>query len=120
MVPGSVVRPVFKFSKVYVIAGFGTHLELAAIIIEPPTPRASAVIEGAVEVDNYDPLLAARVLSAIVPQVEDAPVESEVVEAPEAPAPEIPALEVLESLSSPKRKAEEPAPRTSKKKKSEE
>ena len=116
MVPGSIVRPVFKFSKVYVIAGFGTHLELAAIIIEPPTPRASAVIEGAVEVDNYDPLLTARVLSAIVPQAEEAAPESPAHEAPEAPVPSLEALDML----SPKRKADEPAPRTSKKKKTEE
>ena len=116
MVPGSVVRPVFKFSKVYVIAGFGTHLELAAIIIEPPTPRASAVIEGAVEVDNYDPLLAARVLSAI----EDVVPASTGLDPPTADVP-APSLETLEALSSPKRKAEaEPVRAGKKAKKAEE
>ena len=64
--------------------------------------------------DNYDPLLAARVLSAIVPQEE---AHESPPQAPEAP---VPSLEALESLASPKRKAEEPAPRTSKKKKTDE
>ena len=116
MVPGSLVRAVFKFSKVYVVAGFGTHLELVAVIIEPPAPRASADIDGAVEVDNYDPLLAARVLSAIVPStVEDHPSPDR-----DIPVPDISADVPIELGSPVKRKSEEAPGAPRKKKKTEE
>lgn len=123
LVPGSLVKPVFNFLKAYQVANFGVHLGLQAAFIKPPAPKPSVEIDDASIVENYDPLVAARVLhqsaeSAAAP--EDAPPSEEHSEdeGPSIPAPSFaPASAAddqeqhdVKSPSMPKKRKSEDAP----------
>jgi hypothetical protein len=120
IVAGATARCIVKFSKVYMIAAFGMHMDLVAVVVEPPAGKPSTEIDGVVEMDNYDPIVAARVLSQNVavksessPPSDDEPVADAVPapaleEAKDAPAPD--------ALASPtkKRKSEKSEERKAK------
>ena len=118
---GCVVRPVFEVSKCYVVANFGCHLTLKALIIKPAPPKESAEFEGVQVVDDTDPLLAARVLSSLESNTEvppDAPpAEEEAVHA-DIEAPELPVAEDTEIKSPSKKRKPEEEKSAPKKKKS--
>jgi hypothetical protein len=102
LVQGAIVKPVFNFSKVYQVASFGVHLALQAIFIKPPPPKPSVEVDDAAIVDNYDPLVAARVLhqSAEGAPIEDAPA-SDNDEALSIPAPALEESEAPADIKSP-------------------
>jgi hypothetical protein len=93
---GSVVRPAFRIKKVYLVQSFGIHAFAEAMIIKPPPPREVAEFSNVKIVDEADPYLAAKAVSALenIAMVDAAPEEAE----HDVPIPE--------EKEEPKRKAE--------------
>jgi hypothetical protein len=97
---GSIVRPAFRIKKVYLVQSFGIHAYAEAMIIKPPPPREVAEFSNVKIVDEADPYLAAKAVSALenITTVDSAPQEAE----DDVPVPE----EKEEVKEEPKRKAD--------------
>jgi hypothetical protein len=95
LVQGAIVRPVFQLVKVYQVQSFGVHMFLHSVYIKPPPPKPTVEIEGAAIVENYDPLIAARVLHQTAESagaVDDAPASETESITEDGPAVAVPAL----------------------------
>jgi hypothetical protein len=100
---GSVVRPAFRVKKVYLVQSFGIHAYAEAMIIKPPPPREVAEFSNVKIVEEADPYLAAKAISALenVVDVEAGPEEEDKEDVPKEDVP------IPEAILAPKRKAEE-------------
>lgn len=73
---GSIVRPAFRVKKCYLVQSFGLHAFAEALIIKPPPPREVAEFSNVKIVEEADPFLAAKAISALEnnPIVDDVPI----------------------------------------------
>jgi hypothetical protein len=84
---GCKVHPIFSINKMYVVEGFGPMLTLSQLYIKPVASAQELKVEAANVVDDIDPEITARLLSAnfaqdaAAPEGADAQVAAE--EAPE-------------------------------------
>ena len=119
---GCFVKPVFTIKKAYVVANFGVHIELKAIMIKPAPPKESAEFDGVKITEEDDAAADAKVLSQLHSRQEipdDAPPRK--ASAPEFDVEEsVPPVPVPDaSLASPVRKTKSSeAPSAPKKKRS--
>ena len=81
---GCKVHPIFSINKMYVVEGFGPMLTPSQLYIKPVASKQELKVEAANVVDDIDPEITARLLSASFANPEEA-AEAEAAEA-EAPA----------------------------------